>query len=137
MVCLRIARLIHDYVNAAIFVREMGGRTKEVVRVLYDDMAHLKSEALEFADKCSSAHWLHLRTLDFSLGRDDQGDELKVLTVAVGELDSELDDSERSISDLAVPAGMSPYDTAAFTDSYQRRKAWIRLRIRAIHTIKQ
>jgi hypothetical protein len=94
-------------------------------------------EAKKYLWEKSAEYWLDTHTLDFSLGTDDKGDELNVLSIAMSEIDSELEQWERSIADLQVPAGMGEYDTAAFADKYSRQKAEIRLRMKALQTIKQ
>jgi hypothetical protein len=48
MGCLRVARAAKDYLNAAIFLRELYPNKTEVVRALYDDTAHLNKEAQKF-----------------------------------------------------------------------------------------
>jgi hypothetical protein len=47
-----------------------------------------------------------------------------------------LEQGELSIRDLALPSGMGEFDTAAFTDRYVSKKEWLRLRIRAVHTVR-
>jgi len=137
MMCLRIARNLQDYLYAAIFLREMYPVRREFVRVLYDDTSHLKEEAQKFIDKQSLEYWLDIHTLDYSLASDDDGNERNVLAIAVGEMDPELEQWERTITDMAIPSGMGEFDTAAFTDQYTREKANIRLRIKSIQTVKQ
>jgi len=137
MTCLRIARNLRDYLYAAIFLREMYPVRREFIRVLYDDTSHLKEETQKFLDKQSFEYWLDTHTLDFSLSLSENGEERNVLAMAIGEMDSELEQWERAIVDMTIPSGMGEYDTAAFTDQYTREKAHIRLRIKAIQTVKQ
>ena len=68
---------------------------------------------------------------------NDKGEEQNVLAIGVGEIKPELGQWESAIQDLKLPSGMGEFDTAAFTDRYTYKKEWIRLRIRAVHTIKE
>ncbi len=135
--CLRIARHLKDYLDAAVFLREIYPSKQELARVLFDDTSHLKKEAYKFLLEKSLEYWLETHTFDFSLGTNDDGKELNVLKIAVGELDPELEQGERLIQDMTIPPSMGEFDTAAFTDRYINQKVHIRLRIRAIQTIKE
>ena len=137
MACLRIARNLQDHLYAAIFLREYYPARREFLRVLYDDTSHLKKEAQEFLDKTSLEHWLDTHTLNYSLLVDEDGEEKNVLAIGVGEIKSDIEQWERSIQDLQLPAGMGEYDTAAFTDRYNNKKEWMRLRIKAAQTVKE
>jgi hypothetical protein len=140
MSCLRIARSTNDYLNAAVFLRELYPNKNEVARVLYDDTSHLNRETQKFLYDTSLNRWLELHTMDFSMGNDedetDDGKKLSILKIAAGELDARQRQWEHAIADMAVPHGMGEFDTAAFTDRLLREKAQIRLQITAIHTIK-
>lgn len=137
MTCLRIARNLNDYLYAAIFLREMYPVDREFMRILYDDTNHLKKDAQKFLYENSLTYWIDTHTLNYSLGTSADGDDRNVFTIAVGEINPELEQWERSIQDLALPPGMGEFDTAAFTDRYTDRKSQIRLRIKAIHTVKE
>jgi len=137
MTCLRIARNLQDYLYAAAFLREMYPNKRECMRILYDDTSHLKKEAQKYIWEQSIEYWLDTHTFDFALSTDDDGEEKNVLAVAITEIDPDLEQWERSISDLAVPSGMGEYDTAAFTDQYANQKSQIRLRMKAMQTVKQ
>lgn len=137
MTCLRIARNLQDHIFTAIFLRELYPGRREFIRVLLDDTSHLKREAQEFLDKTSLENWLDTHTLDYSLAVDEHGKEKNVLAIGVGEIRPELEQWDRSIQDLTLPSGMGEFDTAAFTDRYTAKKEWIRLRIRAVHTLKE
>jgi hypothetical protein len=144
MGCLRVARTVKDYLNAAIFLRELYPSKTEVVRALYDDMSHLNKEAKKFLFEKSLERWIELHTLDFSFpsndGEDDadepEGERRTLFKVAAGELDAKRQQAERAIADMAVPSGMAPFDTAAFTDWLLHEKSFIRLQITAIDTVK-
>ncbi|MBU4230703.1 MAG: hypothetical protein KKG88_10425 [Proteobacteria bacterium] len=137
MTCLRIARNLQDHLYAAIFLRELYPVRRDFLRVMHDDTSHLKEEAQEFLDKTSLDYWLDSHTLNYNLAVDDDGAEKNVLAIGVGEIKGDLDQWERSIEDLKLPSGMGEFDTAAFTDRYNNKKEWIRLRIRAVQTIKE
>jgi len=137
MTCLRIARNLHDHFYAAIFLREFYPVRREFIRVLYDETSHLKKEAQKFLDEKSLEYWLDIHTLDFSLAIDDDDEEKNILAIGVGEIKTELEQWERSIEDLKLPLGMGEFDTAAFTDRYNNKKEWIRLRIRSVHKVKE
>ncbi|MFP5238958.1 MAG: hypothetical protein ACLGQW_03915, partial [Acidobacteriota bacterium] len=139
MGCLRIARGAKDYLNAAIFLRELYPEKKEVIGALHDDIAPLKPEVRQFILETSLNRWLDAHMVELNFNDDhnlDNGDKRNILKIAVGEIDAELDQWERTIADMVVPAGMSPFDAAAFTDHFTREKAQIRLRIKAIQTIR-
>ncbi len=137
MGCLRIARHLKDYLYIAIFLREMYPNNKELMRLIYEDADHLNEKAQKFLYEKSFKYWLESHTLDFSLAPNDCGEERNVFTLGVGELDSEIEQSERSIQDMAIPSGMGEFDTAAFTDRYNNKKVWLRLRIKAAQTVKE
>jgi hypothetical protein len=134
---LRLSRHIGDFMNTAIFLRELVDDKDEIARVLYDDTSHLKAEAQNYIYKHSFERWLKSRTLPFSISIDDEDTEARnVLVISVGELPEEIRQCEQSIADKVVPSSMGEHDTAAFTDRYDLHKTQLRLRIRAINTIK-
>lgn len=137
MGCLRIARHLKDYLYVAIFLRELYPSKREFVRVLYEDTSHLKEESMKFLGEKSLECWLDSHTLDFRLAPHDCGEERNVLALGVGELDSDIEQSERSIQDMNIPSGMGEFDTAAFTNRYNNEKMWIRQRIKAAQTVKE
>lgn len=134
--CLRVSRHIKDYFHTAIFLRELIDDKKEITRVLLDDTSHLKEDAQKFILETSFEYWLDSRTFEQTSDAPTSEGEKKVLVISVGEFPAELEQCERYISDLVLPPSMGEYDSAAFTDRYNIRKAQLRLRIRAINTIK-
>lgn len=134
---LRLSRNIGDHMNSALFLRELLTDKSEVARVIFDDTPHLKEEAHAYLYKQSFERWLKSRTLPFSTGGSaDSDEERNVFVTPIGEFPDELAQLEKSIKDLVVPATMGGFDSAAFTDRYDERKAQIRLRIKAVLTIK-
>lgn len=134
---LRLSRHIGDHMNTALFLRELLDDRTEIARVLHDDTPHLKEEAQKFLYEQSFKRWLKSRTLPFSFGATtDDDDERNVFVTSIGEFPEDLAQIEKSISDLVIPPTMGEYDSAAFTDRYDLRKAQLRLRIKAITTIK-
>ena len=132
MTCLRIARNRQDYLYSAVFLREMYPNRRECMRILMDDISHLKKDARHFIWDRSAEYWLDTHTIDFSLGETDDGEERNILAIGVSDIGPDIDQSERAISDLQLPPGMGEYDTAAFTDRHVTLKSQMRLRIRAL-----
>src|SRR5690349_11387566 len=126
MGCLRVARATNDYLNAAIFLRELYPRGTEVARLLHEDMSHLSKEQRKFLYEASGKRWLELHTMDYVLSGDPteeelpEGDRHTVLNAAAGDIQSRIDQWEHSIADMALPSGMGEFDTAAFTDRLLR-----------------
>ena len=135
MLCLRIARNLQDYLYVAIFLRELLPAREEFIRVMLDDIGHLKKEDHEFLDKTSLERWLETHTLNYSLAVDENGEDMNVLRIGVGEIKSEIEQCERSIEDIQLPSGLGEFDTAAFADRHYDIKAKFRLRIKSINTI--
>ncbi len=139
LACLRLARAGQDYLNAAIFLRELYG-TKQFIRTLAEDMRDLNKEALKYVDEKSREIWLSERTLPFDLDEDDQykeeNEKRNVLIFGIADIESEITQLRRHIEDLTVPAGMTPFDTAAFTDSYARKKAVLRLHLKGDEMVR-
>jgi hypothetical protein len=73
-------------------------------------------------------------------GEDDadkpEGERRTFFKIAAGELEPRRQQAERAIADMAVPAGMDSFDTAAFTDRLLHEKSFMRLQITAIDTVK-
>lgn len=136
MACVRLSRTTNDYLNAAVFLRELYTEKRDFSRIFAEDTQGLKEEAIKFLHERSFDIWLNGRKLPFSLGEDDDGQKLDVMPSAIADIEAEIPQMERSIEDLTVPQGMAPFDTAAFTDSYTRRKAGLRLRIKAGQTVR-
>lgn len=137
MCCLRLARHLKDHLNSAIFLREMYPDKRELARALRDDIGLLNKEAQKFIMDKSLDYWLEAHTIDFALADDGSDEKRNVLKIGIGDIAADLEQCQRSIEDLKVPAGMGEYDTAAFTDRYSNLKAQMRLRIRALQTIRE
>lgn len=134
MACLRLARHTNDYFNAALFLRELYPDKEQFSRVFYEDTAKLKEEAQSYLWKQSLEAWVASRTTRLSLTDDENQN---ILALGAGEMDAELIQLEKTIQDMVVPTGMSPFDVAAFTDSFARTKQQFRLRINAIQSVRQ
>jgi hypothetical protein len=141
MACLRVARHAKDYLNAAIFLRELYPNRKEVVSALYDDISHLNKDAQKLIFEMSLQRWIDLHTMDFTLGGENEDNEEdgarhNILNASAGELDAKIAQWEGSIEDMAVSTGMAPFDTAAFTDRMHQARAMARLQITALQTAR-
>lgn len=135
--CLRLSRHIGDHMSTALFLHELFEDRKEIIRVLYEETNHLKEDAQRYVYQQSLERWIQSRTLPFGIGVNPaDGESKNVLVTPVGEFSADIEQCEKSIADLALPAGMGEYDTAAFTDRHNEMKGQFRLRIRAINTIK-
>ena len=134
--CLRVSRNIKDYFHTAVFLCDLINDKKEITRVLLDDTSHLKEESQKHLLKTSFEYWLDARTFEHTLGTPKSNGEKTVLVTSVGEFHTELEQLERSITDLTLPSTMGEYDSAAFTDRYNEVKAQLRLRINTINAIK-
>jgi hypothetical protein len=133
MDCLRLARGTKDYLNTALFLHEFYPNKDEFMRVFCNEVSGPK-EDMQKLYQISQNRFLEVHGLDFPLSSDEP--DRTVLMISVGDLDAELDQLERSIADMIVPPGIDPFDAAAFTDKFTRAKAMLRLRIKAVQTIK-
>jgi hypothetical protein len=139
MACVRVARVNRDYVNAAIFLRELYPDRYEVEYTLYDDTAHLKPEARKFISEKSLERWIQLHTIEELAYNEKHLPEEKrrnVLKTPAGEIDAEIEQWEKTLLDLQPPQGMSSYDAAAFAGTKYEEQNAIRLRIKALYTLK-
>lgn len=130
--CLRLARKIGDSFSVIIFLRELYPDRHQLKVAFFDETQHLQKEAQDFLWKTTQDRWLEERSLDYSLVDDEY---MNVLAMGVGALICEVEQMEKSIDDLRLPAGMGEFDTAAFTDRHSQLKSQMRLKIRACHTI--
>jgi hypothetical protein len=134
MGCVRLARNARDYINLAIFLRELSTTQEEFSRALYNDISGLKEEAQVLLGDTAQKRWLTTHTLDFSLLPDKP--DHNVLRVSAGELDSEIKQLENSISGMVVPPNMHPFDAAAFTDKINTQKASTGLLLKGCQKLK-
>jgi hypothetical protein len=124
-----------DYFYAAIFLLELTAAERHRVRPIFNELTkNLKEENRDELWTLSTRYWIKNHSLDYCLVDGKKDDN--VLSVCIGELDSELEQSERTINDLNIPSGMSAYDTAILTQAYTKQKMGLRLRIKALYTIK-
>lgn len=133
--CVRLARKIEDTFNLIIFLREISSDKKQFISVFVEETRTLCEETQKFLWEKTGDHWMAGRTVDYLSGYDEDEEKGKVLLPGIGELQREIEHFERCIRDMEVPAGMLPYDTAAFTDRYVAQKQAIRDRMRANQTV--
>ncbi|MCC6860017.1 MAG: hypothetical protein IT158_15725 [Bryobacterales bacterium] len=134
MACLRLARNVQDYLNAAIFLRELEPDRDQFARTFLEDTVKLNQDQRRFLLKQSSDTWLQGRTLKLMGSTSSEGE---VLVFSAGQLDTELTHLERAIQDMVLPAGMSPFDVAAFTDKFMHDKAALRCQIQQVQIVRQ
>lgn len=122
---LRLSRQIGDYMNIALFLRDLVDDKNEIFRILSDDTSpSIKENSQKYIWEHSYTRWLTYRTLPFAVSVDnDTGKSINILVVSVGEFPEELKQCEKSIADLAIPPTMGEYDSAAFTDRYDAVKS--------------
>lgn len=100
----------------------------------------MNKDAQKLIFEMSLERWLDVHVIESFTSSADRhkpdGEKRNVLAIAVGELDGELEQWERAIADMTLPSGMGEFDTAAFTDRFVNEKAAIRLRIKALQTLK-
>jgi hypothetical protein len=138
-VCLRLARNLNDYLNAAIFLRELYPDKHQLRSVFREDTNGLKDEAVKYVWEKSNEAWLAGRKLPYALDGDDdvdEGEKRNLLPAGVAEIDANIEQWEKAIQDLAIPAGMGKFDTAAFTDRHNSQKAELRVRINAEKVVR-
>jgi hypothetical protein len=133
---LRLARHIGDHMNTAILLHELVDDRREIIRILFDDAQHLSKEAHRYLYERSLKRWIDSRTLPFAISTSDDGEERNVLSSPVGEFSSEIEQCEKLIADLKIPSTMGAFDSAAFTDRYDHVRRAIRLKIKAVHTVR-
>lgn len=136
MACLRLARKIRDYPNAAMFLRELYPERDEVVRVLNKELAHLKDDAIKLVVDWSAERWIESHTSDFPILPDPENQDKRVLKKSIGEIEDQIEQFRLEIVEQKVPTGMGEYDTAAFTDRMDRERSVLRLQLQAFKNIK-
>ncbi len=140
MAAFRAARLSNDHLGAAYFMRELFPKREEVSGLLAEDMHGLGREALRFVWEKSFDRWLEVHTMDNVFPSDprrgDPGDRRNVLAIAAGEIEGEIASWTASMQQLAPPAGMSAFDTAAFAAAAAGQRGDIQLRLMALNSIK-
>ncbi|MEB3122252.1 MAG: hypothetical protein VKL41_13635 [Snowella sp.] len=131
--CLRLSRHINDYLNTAIFLRELIGDSDhgEVAMVIFDDTSHLKAEAQKYIFEKSGEIWLKSRTLNQA-----NNEEEKICVISVNEIPTELEQCEKSIADHTIPPTMGTFDSTAFYNERIQYKMMFRSRIQQINKIR-
>jgi hypothetical protein len=133
MACLRLARLLKDYLNIGIFLQELSSDSKAALREFLKDAMSLTEESKTRTWNRACA--LYFQEHDFGNG-DDPNVALTVFTMSIEEIDTDIVQLEKGISELETPNGMTPFDTAAFNDRYTARKVQLRIRIGNLLTVK-
>lgn len=135
--CFRVARCKNDYLNAAIFMRELYPNKEEVVRTIYDMASKIDSEAQKFIYERSLDRWLEIHDMEFlSSGQHEKGEDPTILKIAVGEIEPEIKRCQAMIDDVSIPQGMHHFDTAAFYHENLEMKLHLRRRIQALNALK-
>jgi len=133
--CLRLAQLTNDYWNTMMFVRELVS-DKFVVREVFDrDTRHLNEEARRCLWKTSLEYWAKGRVVDY-FNKENEGEE-RSLPLTIGEILAGIEQLEKVSSEQTIPSGMSPFDTAYFTDKNNDRKLIARNSLIDMHSIKE
>jgi hypothetical protein len=138
MACLRLARHNHDYLNAAVFLREFHTDQTQFRRVFAEDTAKLNEEQQKYVWQKSLDVWIDGRAND-NMGDQNAppGDRKCLIPFSAGQLDSEIERIERSAADLVVSPGMAPFDVAAFTDKFVTQKAMLRGHAQNLIVVKE
>ena len=123
MGCLRLSRLSKDYINSTIFLRELHPDKTQLWELFYLETKELNDETKDIIWKLTTERWIDIRTIKHFKISDD--DEKNVVVLGVGEIENEIDQMKKSITDLTLPKGMGEFDTAAFTDRYNEQKVYI------------
>lgn len=135
--CFRVARHINDYLNAAMFMQELSPGMEEVARMLYDIAPQMEKETKKFIWERSNARWLEIHDVQYlQTGKYDENENPKVLAIAVGEIEPELNRCQSMIDDMTPPQGMHHFDVAAFYHENVGMKIQIRQRMQALHRLK-
>lgn len=133
--CLRLSRNVNDPFNTIIFLRELHPDNKQFRTAFYEETNRFNDDIQEYLWEEPLNHWMEERKMTFTFPGD--GSDKNILALGVGEMQKEIVYLNQIISDMKVPSGMGEFDTAAFTDKYNREKAQYFLRIKAIHTISE
>ena len=134
--CLRLSRHVRDYMNSALFLRELVDKKSEIARVLLHDTCELKEEAQKYVFDHSFKLWLDSRTLPINSASGDDNHDKNVLVLSVNEFPAEIEQCEKFIADLTLASGLGEFDAAAFTERYNNMKVQWRGRIKSINTIR-
>lgn len=133
--CLRLARKMGDSFNAVIFLRELSPDDKQFSDAFFAETSNLKPEAQQLLWKVTAERWLSTRTVRRTSDSPDESDG--VLVTGIAEIAAEIEQLEKTITDLQLPPGMGAYDIAAFTDRYSVMKSRARLKISTYNAIRE
>jgi hypothetical protein len=122
--CLRLARLNNDYLNTAMFLREVSTDRKAFQETLFNETKHLNKEAQKFIFEKTLDKWLAERQMSY---KDIGPNEPKINVSSIGELLNDIRIAEESLKDFKTPTRMTPIDTASFEDENQKLRGKTRL----------
>ena len=136
MRCVRIARHAQDYLNACVFIRHLHSDHKNALRVMAEDMAGLKPEASRFFVERSGTLWQDTHDVGFNMASGIHGEEKRVFTISIGDVDAELNHVAAIEGVYKLPSGLGEFDTAAFYDRSINDLMGFRLRARGLSTLR-
>ncbi len=135
--CLRLSRNIGDIFNTVIFLRELNPDEKQLFEIFYDEVTHLNEDAQQLIWKITGERWVKERTISSRI--PDEKEAKTVLKLGIGEMQKHLAHLQKIISDLNISnrSGMGEYDSAVFTDGYDKMKPELWQRVSAITTVQE
>ena len=133
-VCLRIARKNKDYINIAIFLKELSTDKRISYETFINDTNHFDKDVQKQLFDFGLERWLNERNPSYSTQKDDNQ---KCYIKSVGELIADIKDLEDSINDFNTPSGMTPIDTAYYEIENQNKKVNARNYLGELYTIKE
>lgn len=134
--CLRLARLSKDLIFTGVFLRHLCRDSREFVSAIFEEVQDLSEDQQKTFNDIVGKRWLEVRSFPQPILTSLEGDSLNCVTLPAGLLDAQILQSKQEIADLVVPPGMHPYDIAAFTDSFDAKKARLRTLLAAYETVK-
>lgn len=134
--CLRLARLSKDLIFTGVFLRHLCRDDKEFASSIFEDIRDLKEDSRKFFNEVIGKRWLEIRSFPQPILTNSEGEPLDCVTLPAGLLDAQILQLKQEIAHLVVPPGMHPYDIAAFTDSFNTKKASLRTLLVAYGTVK-
>ena len=131
-ICLRLARLNNDYLNSAMFLKELVTDDKVCIKSLFPDILHFNRETQKYILEKTNDEWREERTISY---QKIDIDEPKILVISIGELVNDIKQREAALKEFITPTGMTPFDTASFEDENQNMRARTRLKLRELNIV--